>query len=212
MDIGTIRYFNATVNVDKFTYKQGDKIIVKDLYVGESGVKQSSVITTKGNDNEYWYVRSLNADFTPEITENDEIVDTTTTTTTTSTTTSTTYNAYSGGGGVDCVCSCNLFQITTTVGAVTTTVAVMTLPPRTTTTTRSAITTTRPATTTTKPAVTTTMQDTSSMMSVTSTTIPAEPGIVRPMTVFTWENAVTSGGILLILAGFFVYAAKRKKP
>ena len=89
MDIGTIRYFNATVNVDKFTYKQGDKIIVKDLYVGESGVKQSSVITTKGNDNEYWYVRSLNADFTPEITENDEIVDTTTTTTTTTTTNNT---------------------------------------------------------------------------------------------------------------------------
>jgi hypothetical protein len=42
--------------------------------------------------------------------------------------------------------------------------------------------------------------------------MPAEPGIVKQLT--TWENAPMIGGILLVLVllvGFFVYAAKRKK-
>jgi hypothetical protein len=63
-----------------------------------------------------------------------------------------------------------------------------------------------------KPAVTTTMRETTSTMPVTSSTVPEEPGIVRQLT--TWENASVIGGILLVLVllvGFFVYAAKRIK-
>jgi hypothetical protein len=155
---------------------------------------------------------------------------TTAPTTTTSTTTTTTRRVHRSGGGsgdggavtgeltptchdgilnqgesgIDCGGPCKACSTTTTMRAATTTVALTTLPLRTTTTTRLSITTTRHATTTTKPAVTTTTQET-------ATTMPAAPGIAKQLT--TWENAPVIGGILLvlvILAGFFVYAAKEK--